>query len=322
MTPEDVERHGQMLANRVKKNHRKLAKAFERERVGAYRLYDWDIPEVRAVVDWVEGHLVVAEYERTQTADVVDYVGALARAAGEALGVPEAHLHKKQRRTQPKAGPRYPRLGESGQRLKVRERELTFWVNLDDYLDTGLFPDHRDTRRMVGERSADKRVLNLFGYTGTFTCWAAHGGVGQKGAARTVTVDSSERYIEWARDNLELNELWDPSRHELVVSDVEHYLARAAREDLRFDLIIVDPPSTSTRFGSRDFDVLRDHPALLTALRHRVADGGWVLFSTNHQRFEPHLEGLPYASVEEITERTVPRDYRNRTIHRAFELRA
>jgi 23S rRNA G2069 N7-methylase RlmK/C1962 C5-methylase RlmI len=316
VTPEEVARHAELLANRVKKNHRKLHKAFERERVGAYRLYDWDIPEVRAVVDWVEGHLVVAEYERTQTADVEDYVGALARAAGVALGVPEAKLHTKQRRTQPKEGPRYPRLGEGGPRLKVRERQLTFWVNLDDYLDTGLFADHRDTRRMVGQRSRGKRVLNLFGYTGTFTCWAAHGE-----AEHTVTVDSSERYIAWAKDNLELNELWDPRRHELVVSDVEHYLARAAREDLRFDIIIVDPPSTSTRYGARDFDVLRDHPALLAALRHRVADGGWVLFSTNHQRFEPRLEGLPYASVEEITERTVPRDYRNRTIHRAFELR-
>lgn len=321
MTPDEVARHAELLANRVKKNHRKLYKAFERERVGAFRLYDWDIPEVRAVVDWVEGHLVVAEYERTQTADVEDYVGVLARAAGAALGVPEANLHEKQRRTQPKLGPRYPRLGEGGQRLKVRERELTFWVNLDDYLDIGLFADHRDTRRMIGARSEGKRVLNLFGYTGTFTCWAAYGSADHGGAEHTVTVDSAESYIAWAKDNLELNDLWDPRRHELVVGDVEHYLARAAREDLRFDIVIVDPPSTSTRFGTRDFDVLRDHPALLTALRHRVADGGFVLFSTNHQRFEPHLEGLPYASVEEITERTVPRDYRNRTIHRAFELR-
>jgi 23S rRNA G2069 N7-methylase RlmK/C1962 C5-methylase RlmI len=313
VTPEDVARHAEMLGNRVRKNHRKLAKAFEREGVGAFRLYDWDIPEVRAVVDWVEGHLVVAEYVRTQTEHLEDYPGTLARAAGAALGVPEENLHVRERRTRPDRGERYGRLGRGGAVVEVRERALRFWVNLDDYLDIGLYGDHRDTRRMVGEMSAGKAVLNLFGYTGTFTCWAAHGG-----ARSTVTVDASRRYVDWARDNLELNDLADP-RHELVASDVAAFLDRERRA---FDLVIVDPPSFSTRYGRRDLDVVRDHPELLRRVRQRVAEGGTVLFSTNHQRFEPRLEGLPYASVEEITERTVPRDYRNRTIHRAFLLRA
>jgi 23S rRNA G2069 N7-methylase RlmK/C1962 C5-methylase RlmI len=313
VTPDDVARHAEMFANRVRKNHRKLAKGFERENVGAFRLYDWDIPEVRAVADWVEGHLVVAEYVRAQTAHLEDYAGALARAAGEALGVPEAHLHVRERRTRPDRGARYGRLGRGGTVLEVRERALRFWVNLDDYLDIGLFADHRDTRRMVGERSADAAVLNLFGYTGSFTCWAAHGG-----ARATVTVDASRRYADWARDNLALNRLEDP-RHEIVAADVASFLERERRA---FDLVVVDPPSFSTRYGRRDFDVVRDHPALLARVRERVAPGGTVLFSTNHQRFEPRLEGLPYAAVEEITARTVPRDYRNRTIHRAFLLRA
>ncbi len=311
MDSDAVARHAAMLANRVRKNSRKLRKAFEREGVGAYRLYDRDIPEVRAVVDRYEDHLVVGEYARTQTAGVPGYVETLAAAAGEALGIDPSKLHVKRRRTRPKTGARYHRLAKLDEGIEVRERSLRFWVNLDDYLDTGLFADHRDTRRMVGAWSDGRRVLNLFGYTGAFTCWAVHGG-----ATRTVTVDASGRYLDWARDNLRLNGL-DGESHALVVTDVAEYLARAEET---FDLVVVDPPSFSSSYGSRDFDVLRDHPALLTAVARRVARGGRVLFSTNHQRFEPRLAGLPFRDVEEITATTVPRDYRNRSVHRAFLL--
>lgn len=312
MDPETVAKHAEMLANRVRKNHRRLRKAFEREGVGAYRLYDRDIPEVRAVVDLYEDHLVVGEFARAQTDGAPDYVEQLARAAGRALGVPEQNLHVKRRRTRPKAGPRYDRLGEGGARIEVRERALRFWVNLDDYLDTGLFADHRDTRRMVAELSSGARVLNLFAYTGTFTCWAAHGG-----ARRTVSVDASSRYLAWARDNLELNSLAGPS-HELVVRDVHDYLTDAGAGS--FDLAVVDPPSFSTRYGEGDFDVLRDHPALLRSVARLIVPGGRVLFSSNRWGFEPRLEGLPFSGVTEITAQTVPRDYRNRQVHRAFTL--
>jgi len=308
-----VDKHAELLANRVRKAHRKLRKAFEREGVGGYRLYDWDIPEVRAVVDRYEDHLVVGEYTRQQTEDVPDYPERLAAAVGEALGVPPEHLHARRRQTRPVAGDRYRRLGREGARIEVRERALKFWVHLDDYLDTGLFNDHRDTRAMIGDQSDGARVLNLFGYTGTFTCWAAHGG-----AKRTVTVDTSGPYLQWARDNLRLNGLDDP-RHETVKADVAEWIASA--EPGSFDLAIVDPPSFSTRFGARDFDVTRDHPELLARVHRLIAPGGRVLFSTNHQRFEPRLDGLLYRAIEEITEQTVPRDYRNRTIHRAWILR-
>lgn len=309
-----IDRHAEMLANRVRKNDKKLRRGFERESVDVYRLYDRDIPEVRAVVDRYADHLVLAVYERTQTADAPHYGDALARAAGEALAIPAAHLHVKKRRTRPKAGARYERLEERETRIEVRERALRFLVNLDDYVDTGLFGDHRETRRMIGEQSGGLRVLNLFGYTGTFTCWAAHGG-----AARTVTVEANPRYVAWTRDNLELNGLDDP-KHELVTGDVGPFIDGAAAAS--FDLVIVDPPSFSTRFGAGDFDVQRDHRALLTRVARVVAPGGRALFSTNHQRFEPWIEGLPFARVEEITERTVPVDYRNRTVHRAFWLEA
>lgn len=309
----DVARHAEMLGNRVRKNHRRLRKRFAREQVDVYRLYDRDIPEVRAVVDRYGEHLVVGVYERQQTAGEAGYLEALGAAAAEALGVPADKLHLRRRRTRPSGGARYERHGDTDARFAVREGPLRFWVNLDDYLDTGLFSDHRPARRWLSERVDGKRVLNLFAYTGAFTVWAAHGG-----AAATTTVDASGRYLDWARDNLALNELDGPA-HRTVRSDVGRFLEH---ESGPYDVVICDPPSFSTRYGDGDFDVLRDQRALLRQVRGLVADDGWVLFSSNHQRFEPQLDGLGFSRVEEITEWSVPDDYRNRRAHRAFVLYA
>ncbi len=311
-----VARQAEMLANRVKKTYRHLRRRFERRQVGAFRLYDWDIPEIRLVVDWYEGHLVVAEYGRRQTADIADYVERLGLAAAAALDVPAENVHLKTRRTRPAAGPRYQRLGSGGQRLVVREGELRFWVNLDDYIDTGLFLDHRETRALVGQESRDRAVLNLYGYTGSFTCHAAWGG-----ARRTTTVDASSTYLDWAHDNLVLNGLAGPG-HRLLRAEVRDYLARTARTRERFDLCVLDPPSFSDRQGKKGpLDLQRDHRALISETLAVLEPGGVLYFSTNHQRFEPDLEGLPVAECEEITARTIPEDFRNRTVHRAWRLR-
>ncbi|MBI5500278.1 MAG: class I SAM-dependent methyltransferase [Deltaproteobacteria bacterium] len=303
-----------MLANRVRKSFARLGPKFERARIGAFRLYDRDIPEVRAVVDWYEGHLVVAEYERTQTAGLEDYVGTLAHAAAAALDVPPGRVHVRRRRTRPATGPRYGRLASTGRRLEVREGDLIFLVNLDDYVDTGLFPDHRQTRALVRAESRDKRLLNLFAYTGAFTCAAAAGG-----AASTTSVDRSDAYLLWASDNLERNGLWAP-KHELVEADVEPFLARAKRAKQTWDLCVCDPPTFSTGAGAPPFDVQRDHRRLIEAALEVLADGGVLYFSTSHQRFAPDLEALHGAEVEEITARTVPEDYRNRGVHRCWRI--
>lgn len=309
LTSADVERHAELLTNRLRKRARHLAGRFRKAGVEVYRLYDWDIPEVRATVDWYAGHLVAAEYTRTQTDGVEDWLGQVMAPAAAALGVPKENLHLKRRRTGGR-GQRYARLDRAGRRLDVREGDLRFWVNLDDYIDTGLFADHRITRRMVGERSEGRAVLNLFAYTGSFTCYAA-----KAGADRTCTVDVSGRYLDWARDNLELNGLTDP-RHRFVRADAWDFLAGG---DDQFDLAVVDPPSFSTGGPEQpDFDVQRDHPELLEAVIRRMKRGGQIYFSSNHQRFEPDLEGLRVRSVEEITARTVPEDYRNQHVHRCF----
>ncbi|MCA1825877.1 MAG: class I SAM-dependent methyltransferase [Myxococcales bacterium] len=288
-----------MLANRARKNFHRLHPRFEERGIGTFRVYDRDIPGIRAAIDWYEGHLVVAEYAREQTAGL-PWLETMARAAAEALAVPWERVHLRKRR----AGGKYERLASRGERIEVRERDLRFLVNLDDYLDTGLFADHRETRALIRKEARGKSFLNLFAYTGSFTCAALKGG-----ARSSVSVDASPIYLEWARDNLALNGL----EGALVRGDVREFLA-AANE--RWQLCVLDPPSRSDH-GGRMFDVQRDHRSLIEKTLAVLEPRGVLWFSTNHQRFEPRLEGL---RCTEMTGQTVPEDYRNRAVHRSFRI--
>ena len=287
-----------MLANRLRKNFRRLQPRFERQGIGAFRLYDRDIPGIRAVVDWYEGHVVLAEYAREQTSGI-PWLQTMAQAAAAALLIPLDRVHLKTRR----AGEKYPRLGRTGARVEVRERDLRFLVNLDDYIDTGLFADHRETRARVRAEARGATFLNLFAYTGSFTCAAGRGG-----AVQTTSVDASRTYLEWAADNLALNRV----SGELVRSSVDDFLGTVGTR--RWTLCVLDPPSSSDS-GGRSFDVLRDHRALIERTLAVLAPSGVLWFATNHQRFRPALEGLRYTEED-----TVPEDYRNRAVHCAFRI--
>ena len=288
-----------MLANRVKKNFRKLRPRMEERRIGAFRLYDRDIPEIRAVLDWYEGHLVIAEYAREQTARL-PWLETMARAVALELEVPWERVHLKKRLT----GEKYERLARKNERLEVREGDLRFFVNLDDYLDTGLFADHRETRARVQAEARGADFLNLFAYTGSFTCAAAQGG-----ARTTTTVDASQNYLDWAGDNLRLNGV---PGGELLRADASMFLQNAGAR--RWTLCVLDPPSYSDH-GGKVFDVQRDHRALIDRTLDVLEPGGVLWFSTNHQRFTPQLDGLRCSEEE-----TVPEDYRNRNAHRAFRI--
>lgn len=303
------------LANRCKKNFRRMHPVFEQQQVGAWRVYDQDVPGLRVTVDWYEGHLVLAEYVRTQTLRWDDWLGTMATAVAEALHVAADHVHVRQRHTGQGPGPRYPRLARTDARIPVREGPLQFLVNLDDHVDTGLFSDHRTTRRRVARDSEGCDVLNLFSYTGAFTVYAAHAG-----ARSTTSVDLSDRYLAWGRDNLVLNGLDGPA-HTAVGASVPAFVSLAARDRRRWDVVIVDPPSFSTTWdGRRDFDVLRDHPALLASVLPLVAPGGVLWFSTNHQRFTPSFERLPVRAVQDLTRATIPVDHRNPHVHRVWRM--
>ncbi len=314
-SPEVIARQAEMLSNRVKKTFRRLHGSFEKRQIGVFRLYDWEIPEIRAVVDWYEGHLVVGEYVREQT-EGTNWLEIMGEAVAKALQVPPEKLHLRRRSTRPKQGERYQKQATAGtgERFIAREGDLRFWVDLDSYLDTGLFADHRKTRAMVREQAVGKEFLNLFAYTGSFTAYAAAGG-----ANSTTSVDRSQRYLDWAEENMELNGFVGPE-HEFVVEDVRTFLRQAARMGKRWDLIVLDPPSFSTRGDVVEFDIQRDHRAVVIEALAVLRIHGTLYFSTNHQRFQPALEDLPQCTVEEITEKTTPLDYDGRTPHRAFRI--
>jgi 23S rRNA (cytosine1962-C5)-methyltransferase len=190
---------------------------------------------------------------------------------------------------------------------------LKFWVHLGDYLDTGLFLDHRLTRAEVRDNAAGRQFLNLFAYTGSFTVYAAAGR-----AASTCSVDLSRKYLDWTERNLSLNGLTS-SRHQLIHADALEWILEAHSEKRRYDLILLDPPSfsMSKRMAVR-FDVQRDHPRLLADVAQLLAPGGTLYFSTPFQQFEPHFPALTDISFEEITERTLPPDFRQKGIHRCW----
>jgi len=312
---ETYRRQAEMLANRVKKRHRHLRKAFARRNIEVFRLYDWDIPEIRAVVDWYAGHLVIGEYTRRQSTP--EWLPLMGEAVARALEVPPERLHLKQRVYGHADGRRYERIDYTDRMIEVRERDLKFSVNPWDYVDTGLFADHRETRQMVRELAQGKDFLNLFCYSGAFTCYAAKGG-----AASTVSVDRSKTAIDWTRRNLSLNGI-PAEGHRLVQTHALGFLAGAGRKGRAFDLAVVDPPSFYTARGREDqFDIDRDHPPLLEAVLKVMRRGGLVFFSTNHQDFTPRMADLPVAAVEEITPQTIPEDYaaRRRPIHRCWRI--
>jgi 23S rRNA (cytosine1962-C5)-methyltransferase len=312
---EKYRRQADMLANRVRKRYQHLRKRFARQQIDVFRLFDRDIPEIRAAVDWYAGHLVVAEYLRRQSTP--DWLPMMGVAAAEALGVPPEHLHLKLRRSGRQDGKRYERIDTTDRKIIVRERDLRFYVNLDDFVDTGLFADHRDTRLMVRDMAAGRDFLNLFCYTGSFTCYAAKGG-----ARSTASVDRSESAIAWTRDNLALNGIAAES-HALAQSHAADFLEAARRLGTRFDLAVVDPPSYSTTRNQGDeFDVLKDHAALLAQVVEVMRKGATIFFSTNHQNFEPRFEALAIDSAAEITEETLPEDYRckHKRIHRCWRM--
>ncbi|MDJ0741382.1 MAG: class I SAM-dependent methyltransferase [Gammaproteobacteria bacterium] len=303
------------LVNRVRKNGRHLDKWARREGIEAYRLYDRDMPEFPLAIDryadWL--HLQVFERRRPLADHDLD---ALRDALATALDVPLPQVVVKQRRRQ-RGASQYQRLTERAPSLTVVERGLRFEVNLQRYLDTGLFLDHRDTRQRVRERAAGRTFLNLFAYTGSFSVYAAAGG-----ATRTVSVDMSKTYQAWSRRNLLRNGIDDPRRHALVQSDVLTFLERMRRARARFDLVVLDPPSFSnSKRMHAAFDVQRDQLALLRATLALLAPGGELLFSTNRQgfRLDPRIGEL--ADIDEITHQTVPPDFRRHTPHRCWRVR-
>jgi len=307
-----------MLQNRLRKNARHRRKWARKESITCYRLYDRDIPEIPFTVDWYDGRLSVAEYERPGSPEDDEHeswIHELLSGAGEALSVPNDRIFLKRRERQ-RGSRQYERVARESARFTVEEGGYEFIINLSDYLDTGLFLDHRQTRSLVAGEAEGTRFLNLFGYTGSFTVYAAGAG-----ALSSVTVDLSNTYLEWTAENLHNNFL-DTPKHQLVRMDVGEFLKEADARSEQFDLIVVDPPTFSnSKKMDGVFDVHRDHDSLLHAVHRVTAPGGIVYFSTNARRFTLAGES-PFHVVKDITHQTVPPDFQQRRPHRAWRMEA
>jgi 23S rRNA (cytosine1962-C5)-methyltransferase len=311
------------VANRLRRVHKHLRKWGRRTGNACWRLYERDIADQPLIVDWYDGDAVAWAFPRTRnetTEQDSAWLAAVVTAVAAGLDLPPGRVHLKRRAPQKdrQGGGQYGAL-HGGQPRRgvvkvVAEQGLRFEVNLSDYLDTGLFLDHRPTRAWVREGAAGRSVLNLFAYTGAFTCYAAAGG-----AARTVTVDLSNTYLEWAARNLELNGFAVGERHALVKADCLEWLGRESRE--RFGVIVCDPPTFSNSTAmERDFSVQRDQGILFARLWERLEKGGTLWFSTNHRDFALAERGLPPFAITELSAQSVPEDFRNKRIHRCWRM--
>ena len=309
----------EMFANRLRKNLQHLGRWARRQDISCYRLYDADLHEYNLAVDVYDSdrkYVHVQEYEAPDTVDPDKARQRLRHALAViplVLEIPPEQVFFKQRRRQA-GGTQYEKLAETGVFHEVREGPCRLLVNFTDYLDTGLFLDHRATRTMVAELARGKRFLNLFCYTASATVHA-----GLSGAASTTSVDMSNTYLDWARRNLELNGL-KASAHQLVQADVLRWLVDYRGP--RFGVVFLDPPTFSrSKRMVETLDVQRDHVALIRDAAALLEGDGVLIFSTNYRRFRIDTGALTGLAVQDITRKTLPKDFeRNPKIHQCFRI--
>jgi len=305
----------EIFANRLRKMARHLRR-WPGRGITCYRLYDRDIPEVPLAVDIYQGRLHIAEYDRPHDrtpAEHADWLDMLVGVASDVLDVPPKSIFLKRRQRQ-RGTDQYGRVSEEGSVYTVGEGGLAFEVNLSDYLDTGLFLDHRITREKVRSEADGKRMLNLFAYTGAFTVYAADGG-----AASTTTVDLSNTYLGWARRNMAANG-FDGPEHRFIHSDAMEFLRDHQPGD-HYDLAVIDPPTFSASKRTPDvFDIQRNHVELLGAAAALMPPGAVIYFSTNFRRFKLDVDSLRGLEIYDITRHTIPDDFRNKRIHRCWRM--
>ncbi|MDA0147526.1 bifunctional 23S rRNA (guanine(2069)-N(7))-methyltransferase RlmK/23S rRNA (guanine(2445)-N(2))-methyltransferase RlmL [Vibrio sp. LaRot3] len=303
------------FANRLKKNIGKIGKWARKEQLDCYRIYDADLPEYNVAIDVYLDNLVIQEYaapkdvpEEKAKRRLTDIIRAAIQVTGTDANKVVLKVREKQ-----KGRSQYQKLSQESERLEVNEYGVKLIVNLHDYLDTGLFLDHKITRRRLGEMAQGKDFLNLFAYTGSATVHAACGG-----ARSTTTVDMSNTYLEWARDNMKLNGQVG-RQHQYEQADCLQWLEKA---NGNYDLIFIDPPTFSnSKRMEQSFDVQRDHIQLMTNLKRLLREGGTIVFSNNKRHFKMDLDALAELGLEakNISSQTLPLDFgRNKHIHNCW----
>jgi 23S rRNA (cytosine1962-C5)-methyltransferase len=306
-----------MFRNRLEKVFRHLRKQARRQRISCYRVYDHDLPEFPLCIELYGDKLYLAEYKRRHgmTEEEHDvWMEQVIELVAEVLAVSKENIFLKLRQRKPGRLGQYQKVDAVQHEFVVEENGLKFIVNLSDYLDTGLFLDHRITRQMVREQSKDKRVLNLFAYTGSFSVYAAAGG-----ASEVVTVDLSKTYLQWAERNMQTNQFDEPVKNSFIHADVKQYLKTVPAES--YDIIVMDPPTFSNSKRMEDFlDIQRDHVELINDCLAALKPGGLLYFSTNFRKFVLDTDKIKATTIKDITKATTPFDFEGRLFRFCFRI--
>lgn len=307
----------QSFANRLQKVNRHISKWARRQAITCFRVYDMDMPEFPFCIDRYGEYLHIAEYKANHKMTDEEHDAWLQQCMdtiAATLQVPPVNIYLKERRRLSRRTEQYEKVSEESKLIVAEEQGLKFKVNLTDYLDTGLFLDHRPLRNIFREEASDKKVLNLFAYTGAFSVYAADGG-----AQSVTTVDLSKTYIQWSQENMELNGLMLPEKHHFIQSDVMLFLKQEPA--MLYDLVFVDPPafSNSKRLKGT-WDTQRDHPTMLYYILKQVKPGGIIYFSNNLRGFEPEFDNLGATDIKDISLQTIPEDFRNKQIHHCYKI--
>lgn len=304
-----------MFDNRLKKVLRILSKQAKQQGVSCYRLYDRDLPEFPLIIDVYEQEVLVTEYRSNHRLTEEEYerwFNDSLEVIQHVLGKDPSQIHIKERKRKENRQDQYQKTDNQQQFIEVREGGLKFLVNLTDFLDTGLFIDHRLTRGMVAKQTEGKRVLNLFCYTGSFSVYAAQGG-----ATEVVSVDLSNTYLDWAKKNMQLNGFTD-NRFQYIKADVLQWLEKA--DQGYFDLIVLDPPTFSNSKMMKDvFDIQLMHVDLINQCLSKLKPDGVLYFSTNARKFELDEQSI-LGAVQNITTATIPFDFKGKLLRWCYKI--
>lgn len=304
------------LVNRIRKNYRHLRKWAKRSATDCFRIYDREIREYPLAIDFYSGRFCVQYFSRisdgsTPPNELVEEIEkALHAIFGDGCGTIYWRTRAKTKETR-----QYEKISESKDFFTVLEYGVKFKVNLQDYLDTGLFLDHRETRRYVASISKGKRVLNLFAYTCSFSVHAA-----MAGALFTKSVDMSNTYTEWGKDNFRLNDL-SLKNHDIIRADCLKFLDEEIGSGEKYDIIIIDPPTISrSKKMTQLFDVQVDYVGLISKSLKLLTKEGIIFFSTNSRKFIFDNQLFPFCLVQDISEKTIPIDFQDPKIHRCWKI--
>ena len=301
----------QMFENRLLKNYKHRLKQAKRQNISCWRLYDHDLPEFPICIELYEDYIYIAEYNRRHALTDEEHEVWLEETKKIIENMTQVPIEKMFLRVRKRMSHRegqYEKAEEviASKIITVQENGHQFLVNLTDYLDTGLFLDHRITRQIVAEQAPQKNVLNLFSYTSSFSVYCAAAG------ARSVTsVDLSKTYLQWSQDNFALNKLINPSSYYLIHADVKQYLKTLPSNE--FDLVIMDPPTFSNSKRMKDIlDIQMDHVELINDVLKAMKPGATLYFSTNFSRFVLDTEQIHSTQIKDITKATTPFDFDGR----------